>query len=302
VDWVVATDRGLVTADGGTLVADRDVTALAPDGSGWLVLLDGHEVARLREGDARSIGTVPEELGRCIAAVPGGALVGTSGARLAIVGDDGAGMVAAFDHVEGREGWYTPWGGPPDTRSLAVAVDGTVFANVHVGGIPRAQDPEGPWTPTIDVDADVHQVVADPRDATHVVAATARGLAESRDRGATWAFWTDGLHAAYSRAVALDRDRLFLSASTGPRGGRAAVYRREPGSDVFEKCGGGLPEWFAGNIDSHRLAAGDGAVVVGTEDGRVFTSEDAGATWREALDGVGTIRAVGLSLAEGTGP
>jgi hypothetical protein len=301
VDWVVATDRGLVASDGRTWVADRDVTALAPDGTGWLALLDGHEVARVRGDDVRSIGTVPEELGRCVAAVPGGALVGTSRARLARVADDGSAMVASFDEVDDRDGWYTPWGGPPDTRSLAVSVDGTVFANVHVGGIPRAVDPLGPWTPTIDVDADVHQVVVDARDASHVVAATALGLAESHDAGASWSFVTEGLHAPYARAVAIDGDRLFLSASTGPRGGRAAVYRRGP-SGTFERCDGSLPEWFAGNIDSHRLAAADDAVVFGTEDGRVFVSEDAGGTWDQVLDGIGGIRGVALATAGGPGP
>jgi photosystem II stability/assembly factor-like uncharacterized protein len=161
---------------------------------------------------------------------------------------------------------------------------------------------DGPWSPTIDVDADVHQVVADPVDATHVVAATALGLAESRDAGETWAFVTEDLHAPYARAVAIDGDRLFLSASTGPRGGRAAVYRREPGSEAFQRCAGSLPEWFAGNVDSHCLAASGGSAVFGTEDGRVFLSEDAGDTWREAFEGSIRIRAVRLGAADGAGP
>ena len=162
-----------------------------------------------------------------------------------------------------------------------------MFANVHVGGILRAADPEGVWEPTIDVDADVHQVVADPGTVGHVVAATALGLAESSDAGRTWRFSTEGLHAPYARAVALDGDVLFLSASTGPRGGRAAVYRREPGQDVFGKCEGGLPDWFGQNIDSHRLAAAGGTVVFGTEEGEVFLSEDGGVSWEMAAEGLG---------------
>jgi len=113
-----------------------------------------------------------------------------------------------------------------------------------------------------------------------VVAATALGLAESHDAGGTWRFTTDGLRASYARAVALNGDALFMSASTGPRGGRAAVYRRAPGEDSFGKCSGGLPEWFAHNIDSHQLAASDGLVVFGA-DGSLFVSEDGGGSWRD---------------------
>ena len=43
----------------------------------------------------------------------------------------------------------------------------------------------------------------------------------------------------------------------------------------------GLPEWFGQNIDSHCLAAAGGTVVFGAE-GRLFVSEDGGASWRDA--------------------
>lgn len=295
--WVVGTDRGLVGSNGRGWLTGREITALAPDAGGWLVLLDGHEVARVHGDEVRTLGTVPEELGRSVLPMAGGALVGTGRARLAFVGEDATRMITAFDGVEGRDGWYTPWGGPPDTRSLSAGADGTIYANVHVGGIPRAAEPDGPWSPTIDVDADVHQVLADPVDPAHVVAATALGLAESRDAGASWTFVTDGLHAPYARAVALDGERLFLSASTGPRGGRAAVYRREPGAASFERCDGSLPEWFHGNVDTHRLAAANGSAIFGTEDGRVYLSEDAGDTWREVPAVSGRVTAVALEGA-----
>ncbi len=266
------------------------------------MLADGRDVIRLRDGDTMTVASVEDERGRCVLPVPGGAMVGTQNARLAFVRPGSAEMLASFDAAEGRDGWYTPWGGPPDTRSLSVGPDGVVFANVHVGGILRSGDPLGPWEPTIDVDADVHQVVADPSMASHVLAATALGLAESSDAGATWRFSSEGLHAPYSRAVALDGNVLFLSASTGPRGGRAAIYRRGPDSDAFERCDGGLPEWFDGNVDSHCLAAGGGTVVFGTEDGRVFVSDDGGGSWEAAAAGLGPVScaAVDLSVRDGT--
>ena len=173
-----------------------------------------------------------------------------------------------------------------------------MFANVHVGGILRADGPEGRWEPTIDVDADVHQVLADPDRSGHVVAATALGLAESVDAAGTWRFTTDGLHAPYARAVALDREVVFMSASTGPRGGRAALYRCAPGEDTFHKVTDGLPEWFDRNIDSHHLAASAGLVVFGGDD-RLFVSEDRGASWHDGGTAYPEITCV--AIASGTG-
>ena len=300
--WVVGTDRGLVGSDGEAWLVDREITALAWDGAGWLVLVDGRDVARAHGGDVDLLGSITDEIGRCVLPAADGVLVGTANARLALLRDGTATMLDSFDAAPGRDTWYTPWGGPPDTRSLTRSGDGTLFANVHVGGILRANAPQDVWSPTIDIDADVHQVLADPLDAGHVVAATARGLAETRDAGAMWRIDADGLHASYARAVALDGDRLFLSASTGPRGGRAAVYRREPGSDAFVRCDGSLPEWFAGNVDSHCLAAGGGAAIFATEEGRAFSSEDGGVSWREVLGGRGRITCVGIAASEGGGP
>jgi hypothetical protein len=255
-------------------------------------------VVRFRDGTVETVASVEEEIGRCLLPLADGALVGTANARLALARAGAVEMLASFDDAKGRESWYTPWGGPPDTRSLSAGPGGALFANVHVGGILRADRPGGSWEPTIDVDADVHQVLADPGEAGHVVAATALGLAESVDAGETWRFTTDGLHAPYARAVALAGEVLFMSASTGPRGGRAAVYRRAAGEDRFDKCADGLPEWFAHNIDSNHLAASAGLVAFGA-DGALFVSEDGGATWRDGDTAYPEITCV--AIASGTG-
>ena len=295
--WVVGTADGLVGSDGEAWLVGREITAVAADGPGWLALVDGSDVVRVHGDEVDARGSVAGETGRCILGVGDAALAGTAHARLARVAGGSSELVASFDDAPGRDEWHTPWGGPPDTRSLSASPDGRLFANVHVGGILRAEDPAGPWSPTIDIDSDVHQVLADPLDAAHVVAATALGLAESRDGGDRWTFSTEGLHASYSRAVALDGERLFLSASTGPRGGRAALYRREPGADAFERCDGALDDWFAGNIDSHRVAAAGGTVLFGTEDGRAFLSQDAADTWRSVAEDASRITCVAVAAA-----
>jgi hypothetical protein len=298
---LVGTRNGLVGQGGETWLRGREITALTSGTDGRWVLAEGRDVIRMRGEEVEAIASVEGEAGRCLLPVDGGALVGTANARLVMARTGLAEVLAPFDEADGRDGWYTPWGGPPDTRSLSAGPDGALYANVHVGGILRAADPHGVWEPTIDVDADVHQVVADPRTAGHVVAATALGLAESSDAGRTWRYSTEGLHAPYARAVALDGDVLFLSASTGPRGGRAAVYRREPGGDVFDKCEGGLPEWFGQNIDSHRLAAADGTVVFGTEEGGVCVSQDGGRSWEMAADGLGPVTTAAIEVPGRTG-
>jgi hypothetical protein len=301
VRWVVGTADGLVGSEGERWLAHRVITALAWDGHGWLVLVDGREVMRVHGDEVEALGEIDDEAGRCLLPTADGVLLGTTHARLAVLRDGAVTMLRSFDEVEGRDEWYTPWGGPPDTRSLSAAADGALFANVHVGGILYAEVLDGIWSPTIDIDADVHQVFADPFDASHVVAATARGLAETHDAGGTWHFTAEGLHAPYARAVALDGDRLFLSASTGPRGGRAALYRREPGADVFERCADTLPNWFPGNIDSHCLAARGGTTAFVTEDGRGFVSDDGGGSWREVLGGKARATCVGVAASEGRG-
>jgi hypothetical protein len=231
----------------------------------------------------------------CLCPIPSGLLVGTSEAHLARVADGMVEPIDSFERTEGREHWYTPWGGPPDVRSMSRGDDGTIYANVHVGGVVRSRDDGASWEPTIDIHADVHQVLAPEGHRRLVVAACARGLAGSDDGGDTWIFETDGLHATYCRAVAVGDETLYLSASLGPRGGRAALYRIPITGGPFEKCSTGLPEWFPTNIDSSCLAAVGSTVAFGTDDGTVFGSEDSGGTWEAWAEGLPSVRCVAFA-------
>jgi hypothetical protein len=97
--------------------------------------------------------------------------------------------------------------------------------------------------------------------------------------------------------VALAGDTVLLTASTGPRGrSQAAVYRRPlDGEAPFERCRGGLPEWFHGNIDSGWLEAREDAAFA-APDGTVWSSSDAGATWEQVAEKLPEPRC--LALAE----
>jgi len=87
----------------------------------------------------------------------------------------------------------------------------------------------------------------------------------------------------------------LLSTSTGSHGGKAAIYccpLDEPGA--FEKCEGGLPEWFSDNINTETLAATGNLAAFGTCDGQIFLSEDAGLTWKQIAADLSQILCVKL--------
>jgi hypothetical protein len=278
----------------GELVADADVTALAAAGDGWWLLAGGRDLVRISDGGHEHVARIEGPEGRCVVADGEGAWVGTAEGHLLRLAGDGLERVASFDAADGRDAWYTPWGGPPDTRSLARDAAGTLAANVHVGGILRSDDAGVTWTPTLDIDDDVHQVIAHPTEPGRLFAAAAVGLLWSNDAGGTWTRDADGLHATYARAVAVAGDSLLMSISEGPRGRGAAVYRRPIDGGPFERCSEGLPDRFEGNIDSHRLAATNGLAAFGTPDGRVFASEDEGRSWELVVEQLSPISAVAV--------
>jgi hypothetical protein len=288
---LIGTDKGLLEFDGVDALPDqqlgeRDVTALAVrEDQLWAIA----ERSSLLRRDATGAWTEVRSRGAdeltCVVASEHGVFVGTEEAHVLRLDGDDLVPVDGFERVEGRGEWYTPWGGPPAVRSLAADRADRLHANVHVGGIPRSTDGGTSWEPTIDIDSDVHQVVAHPREPDVVLAAGAVGLAISDDGGETWRIEAEGLHSTYARAVAVVDDAILVTASNGPRGGRAALYRTTAGPRL-EKCTEGLPEWFEGNIDSGWLAAAGSTAAFAAAGGRLFASEDAGETWKEIADGL----------------
>jgi len=276
VSLLVGTAAGLHRVDDGhTELAGRQVNALA---GGWAVV-EGRAVWHDGEWVADDLGA---PVATCVLPVGAGALVGTAEGHLVRlpIGE----RLASFDNAPGRDDWYTPWGGPADVRSMATGPEGTIYVNVHVGGIMRSPDGGVTWAPTLDVDLDVHQVVVAP-DGT-VLAACGRGLAVSTDQGDTWTVVDDGLAATYARAVAVAGDTVLLSVSTGPDGHRAAVYRRSlHGGGPFRRSAIGLPGTFPGNVDTFCLVADGDLAALGTFAGRVYLSDDAGGSWATVAAG-----------------
>lgn len=252
-------------------IARRDDSWWAVDGKGR-VHRDGEVVARAEESVALT----------CIQPAHESVWVGATQARVYRIEDDHLTLDEFFADAPGRDTWYTPWGAPADVRSMSLDTDGSLYINIHVGGILR-YDNTG-IAPTVDIDSDIHQVVAHPDRLGDVVAAGAYGVGYSHN-GHDFQFRDEGLHASYCRAVAIIEDTLFVSASTGPRTNNGRLYRGELGEGELTQCRTGLPEQFSENLNSHCLAVLDEAIYAGVGD-TVWRSDDLGESWAEAASGL----------------
>jgi len=281
VSLLIGTAAGMFALDDPTspVIPDTTINHIVRDGEGWWAV-DGK--ARIHH-DGQVVANGPNGATlNCVLPIGETVWVGASSARLYRIEGGDLTEDPGFADAPGRADWYTPWGGPPDVRSMAVDKAGTLFVNVHVGGIVRCDD-TGP-SPTLDKDSDVHQVIADQIAEGRVLAACARGFAQSTD-GRVFTYRDEGLHAPYCRAVALIGDTVLISASTGPRSNRARLYRSDLTIGPFEHCRKGLPEWFDDNLDTHCLTVLDESVFAGHGD-TVWKSDDLGESWDEIASGL----------------
>jgi hypothetical protein len=273
--------------------AAREVTTIAPEGWELWAVLDGKEVVHTAGVDWWfHVANLSGLRGGCIADTRAGVILGTSEGHLYRIAGRGLERVRSFDRAPGRTEWFTPWGGPPDTRSIAEDGD-TVYVNVHVGGVLRSSDHGESWQPTIDIEADIHRVTTGHG---RVYAAGARGLNVSQDKGDTWSVSDEGLRGSYCRSVTVCGDTILVSAADGPRGGHSGVYRSAVEGRSFERGKQGLPEWFSQNIDSLWLDAfpNGSLAAFATEDGRLFASIDRGSSWSQIAGGLKGITRVQL--------
>ena len=294
---LVGTDNGFVQvgADIAAQPAGHRMDAIAADAGALWALSDGANLWRYpRGGGWEIIARLDESRANCLAVAGDLVLVGSAEARLFRLEGSALIEVASFATAPERDTWGTPWGGPPDVRSIGMDDDGLAYVNVHVGGVLRSADMES-WEPTMDISSDVHEVIAHSGNPGTASAASAIGLGVTTDGGDSWDFQTSGLHAVYCRAVAVGSGYVLVSASLGPSGGDAAVYRRPlDGSTPFHKCEDGLPEWFAGNVNTFCLdAVGDRGVIAAPE-GAVYESVDAGSTWSMVSEGLAGVQCVAI--------
>ena len=295
-DIVAGTKDGLhrLGAADGVAFRGREVNCLEAGGGVWWTIVDGREVWRsLAGGEWTKVASADELRLNCLCAAGDELFVGTSEAHISRLRDGSLEVVVPFDETLDRNKWHTPWGGPPDVRSMSAEPSGTVYANVHVGGIPRSADGGASWMPTVEIESDVHQVLYDAGTGL-LLAAAAWGLGISEDGGSNWTFETEGLHGRYLRSVAVAGGTILVGASTGPYTDHAAVYRRPVTGGAFERCTEGLPDRFTSNVDTFCLAAAGSEAALGTSDGEVYVSHDAGSTWARAASGLPSVLGVAL--------
>ena len=285
---VVATAGGLRRAAGLDLFEGERVTAVHADADALWVLVGKRDLYRLDGDSPELVASLEEAAGTCLGSHDGSMWIGGDRAALWFLRDGRLERVSSFDVAPTHEEWHTPWGGPPAVFSMAS--DGTdLYVSVHVGGILRSADGTS-WTPTIDLHDDVHQVAVGP-DGTVWAATGMRGLAESNDRGETWRYHTEGLHATYLLAVAVVNDAVLVGASSGHAGRDGAVYRFD--GSGFARASG-LPDQLDGAVGPRQLAGAGDHAVVALPDGDVFISDDGGRNWAAVMSDVGAVSEVVL--------
>jgi hypothetical protein len=282
-----------VTGDGRTQeIASQPVGCLAPDGRGGALAIVGQHSLRRRSlsGEWTTLATSEFDLSCCMA-VRDFIYVGTDDARMLRLSHEGGVLdpIDGFNHIQGRDLWFAGSAiingqrlGPPlGIRSVAANSSGSIlFANVHVGGIPRSMDGGRTWQPTIDINSDVHEVRAHSADPDIVAAASAIGLCISHDAAATWTIERDGLHASYCSAVAFSGDDILVSASTDHFATQGRIYRRPitpKGSLVAVE--GGMPEWTEGIVDTGCIATNGAMIAVVDKAGTLYISNESGLAW-----------------------
>ncbi len=229
----------------------RAMVAL-PESNGVAVALSDGTLLLLSEDDEKRIPTGIKDPIASLLVVsedPLTLLIGTDeGAYVyRLVGEKGpAERVVAFDELECRKDWYTPWGGPPAVRTFAKTQDGFCYADIHVGSIMRSADEGISWEPvTPELHKDVHQVATCPADDHQVYANTANGVYVSKDRGNSWVNRIEGLPVRYGTAIAVhpaDPDLLIATVQNGPRGGGAWLCRSENGGATWTQLNDQLTE------------------------------------------------------------
>jgi BNR/Asp-box repeat len=292
---LVATwNDGLVVINDGNRLQElpkQCVRNLAHDGAGGALAIVDHRSLLHRDANGAwsTLAMSDADLSCCIK-VRDTIYVGTDDARvLRLNAQNTLEALPGFNSIAGRDTWYAGSAivdgrrvGPPlGIRSMSAGADGkTIFANVHVGGIPRSTDGGKTWHPTIDIHTDVHQVAAHPKNPNAVIAASAVGLCVSNDAGATWFTENAGLHAPHCSAVQFVGEDILISASMSPFAPQGALYRyRAEGNGRFVKVTGGLPEWLDGKIDTNCIAAKESFVAIVDWGGHLYISSDAGHTW-----------------------
>ena len=120
-------------------LAEADIMSVIVSDAGLVVISEGEQnVLQLENVDRVE----------CADILPDGSVwIGTEGPHIFRLAEGSVDKVDSFDQFEGRDAFYTPWGGPAAVRSFAHTSDGCVYADIHVGSIIRSNDTGRSWEP-----------------------------------------------------------------------------------------------------------------------------------------------------------
>jgi len=307
---LIGTENGLVALeDNGyerfRALSGRAISYLDTDADGRLLAIaDDSDIiasSSLEEAERNdswhALGSLPDTRANCLVELDGLIFVGAADARMWVMPSEGGEpeRIESFDDVPSRGEWDTPWGGPPDVRSLATIAGeaSAIYADIHVGWIVRSLDLGETWTQLEGLHRDVHRVNSHRLAPDRVYAATAQGCFISEDRGETWEQHLEHFKPRnYQRCVMPDfedPDLFLCTVSLGPHpkgdsGCEAMIFRTEDAGQTWEAAHEGLPAHFYHNINTHMLAASiQRSNVFAFHDAAesVYLSTDGAREWRK---------------------
>jgi len=174
----------------------------------------------------------------------------------------------------------------------------TIWAVVEIGGVYRSTDRGQTWELKTEglVSGDMHgiAIVHDKSGRKILYATTNRGLHRSTDNGETWQFHSLDAPWQYTRAVVPSADNdavIFLTNGNGPPGNAGKLWRSEDyghsWAEVQLPGGVNSTPW---NVAIHPFDPK--LVLVTTNLGQLFRSQDGGKTFEKMPHEFGELRAM----------
>lgn len=171
----------------------------------------------------------------------------------------------------GRWRSITPEGAATQALAVSRGTDGTVYVRTRQGNVYASSDGGASWSLRGSVNGSVRDLTAPGNEILYALSFT--GLSRSVDGGRQWSLLTQE-DLLSIRVAPSDPNVLYAAAS---------------GKGVLKSVDGGA-HWTATSLPNASLAVevdpGDARIVYSVDTGNVFRSDDGGATWVDASEGL----------------
>ena len=201
-----------------------------------------------------------------------------------------------FFHSETRDSHVRDMRMAPDNPEI-------IYAGIEVGGMVRTQDGAAHWKQLEGIDDDIHFVNLSSANPRRVYVATAVAPFRSDDSGDSWEKINNGLERPYTLHISPapdDSDLVLVTVSSNAGRSNPQFYRSTDGGQHWQLVGSvGCDDDMVVAIDWD--PAQNNRVYAGTDQGRIFCSDDRGLTW-EALPVSLPAIAIGSLVVGATSP